>query len=179
MSEIIKLFKFFWPWQDQEQEKWLKEKSQTGLHLKKPNNLMGIYTFEKGEPQVFTYRLDFQSDLKNNKETYIQIFEDAGWEYLGESSWQYFRKPDQKETSNEIFTDNQSKIKKYERLVLYQSIFVVIFTMLFIVGGDLEGDLAWLSHLFTGFFIPSAILFIVSILTILDRIKNLKEEVND
>jgi hypothetical protein len=177
MSEIIIQFKFFWPWQDQEQEKWLEEKSQSGLHLKKPNNLIGIFTFETGEPESYTYRLDFQSDLKNDKDSYQQIFEDAGWEYLGESSWQYFRKPYQQGESNEIFTDNQSKINKYNRLVWYYGIILAILTAFFVVSGDIEGNLAWIQNLFIILFIPTAIITILGIVNYLKRIKNLKEEV--
>ncbi len=180
MREIIKQFKFFWPWQDQEQEKWLEEQSQSGLHLKKPNNLIGIYTFETGAPKSFTYRLDFQADLKDNNDSYIQLFEDAGWEYLGESSWQYFRKPNRAGDSNEIFTDNQSKIKKYERLVWYQGIILAILTAFFIDGGDLEGNLAWISqYLFTILYIPTAMIIILGIVNFLKRITNLKKEIND
>jgi len=179
MNEIKKQFKFFWPWQDQAQEKWLEEQSQSGYHLKEPNNLMGVYTFERGDPESYTYRLDFQSDLNRDKDAYFTLFEDAGWEYLGESSWQYFRKPYQAGTSNEIFSDNQSKIKKYERLVLYLSSFLAILTLLFIFGGDIEGDLAWLSFLFTVLFIPTALLFAVSIVKISTRIKILKEQIKN
>ena len=180
MCEIKKQFKFFWPWQDQEQENWLEDKSQFGLHLQKPNNLIGIYTFETGEPESYTYRLDFQSDLKDNNDSYIQLFEDAGWEYLGESSWQYFRKPYQQGTSNEIFSDNQSKIKKYERLVWYQGIILAIMTAFFIDGSDIEGNLEWISqYLFPLLFIPTAIITILSIMNLLKRIKSLKGEVKD
>ena len=179
MNELIRQFKFFWPWQDQAQEKWLEEQSQSGYHLEKPNTLLGVYTFKTGDPESYAYRLDFQSDLKNEPKAYIQIFEDAGWEYLGESSWQYFRKPYQEDSSHEIFSNNQSKIKKYKRLVLYLSTFLAILTLLFMIGGGIEGDLAWLSHFFTIIFVPTAIFFAVSILKITFRIKMLKAQIKD
>jgi hypothetical protein len=180
MSEIKKQFKFFWPWQDQKQEKWLEEQSKNGFHLKKPNNLIGIYTFETGAPEDFIYRLDFQSDLNDKNDAYIQLFEDAGWEYLGESSWQYFRKSFEEDANNEIFTDNQSKLSKYNRLVWYQGIILAVLTALFVDGGDLEGNIAWISqYLFPILYFPVAIISILSIVKILNRINDLKQEVKD
>jgi hypothetical protein len=70
------------------------------------------YTFEKGEPRNNFYRLDFLSNYKD-KENYLQLFEDAGWSHVGEyGSWQYFRKTALEGETPEIFTDNESKIKK-------------------------------------------------------------------
>ena len=118
MSKKIQKTKWFWPWQDQEEEKWLETQSQKGLHLVKPS-LFGRYTFEQGEHIHYIYRLDFHSDVQKDRDAYIQIFEDTGWEYLGEKSWQYFRKAFHEGEPTEIFTDTQSKIKKYERLLGY------------------------------------------------------------
>ena len=98
--------KWFWLWQDDIEEAWLEQMSQLGLHLKKAQ-IMAQYDFIQGQPEDFAYRLDFRDSLKRkNKEEYIHLFNDAGWEYLGEmGGWQYFRKPAQPGDDKEIFTD--------------------------------------------------------------------------
>lgn len=78
----------------------------------------GFYTFGKGEARHDVYQLDFFTDHKA-KADYLQLFMDAGWEYLGEmGSWQYFRKTALKGEVLEIFSDNKSKAKKYQRILL-------------------------------------------------------------
>lgn len=65
--------------------------AQDGWHFKSVTP-PGTYSFEQGEPRNVFYRLDFLIDAKA-KADYVQLFLDAGWEYLGEmGSWQYFRK---------------------------------------------------------------------------------------
>ncbi len=55
------------------------------------------------------------------------MFRDAGWEYIGEmSTWQYFRKEAKHEEINEIFTDVESKVAKYKRVLTYLGFFYII-----------------------------------------------------
>ena len=112
----LKLFRWFWAWDDDKEESWLREMAQQGWHLQSVA-LPGRYTFEQGEPKDFVYRLDYfteQKDIVN----YLQIFQDAGWEYVGEmNSWRYFRKEAAQGEALEIFSDNESKAKKYQRIL--------------------------------------------------------------
>ena len=109
--------KWFWAWQDDKQETWLEEMSRQGLHLQaiKP---FGRYVFEQGEPKDYSYRLDF--DKSSDKDSdYFQFIQDSGWERVAEvAGWQYWRKETAEGRTPEIFTDNESKIRKYERLIL-------------------------------------------------------------
>ena len=119
--------KWFWLWQDEKEEEWLRSMAQQGLHLKEIR-LLNRYVFEEGTPQDIVYRLDF---LTNNKDYpgYLQLFRDAGWEHVAvNGSWQYFRKPAAQGAAPEIFTDNASKIQKYQRLVAILVVFSVIFS---------------------------------------------------
>jgi hypothetical protein len=119
MKNQVTRFKWFWVWQDNAEEKWLEEMSRQGYHLTSVS-LPCIYTFTKAEPVNYAYRLDYRRFSNNEMEHYLQIFRDAGWEYLGEMSlWQYFRKKVKTGEANEIFTDNASKIAKYHRVLAY------------------------------------------------------------
>jgi len=177
MEEIIKKIKWFWPWQDQEEEQWLEEQSKAGLHLVKPG-LYGKYSFVVGEPKEYVYRLDFHSDIKD-KETYIQIFEDAGWEHLNGTTWQYFRKASKGDAPIEIFTDNESKIKKYERLLAYYGAFLLIYFSVFIAIIVPRVSKPWLNLLLTLAYVPLLSIFGISVIKISKRIKELKEGFKD
>jgi hypothetical protein len=132
-GNVMEISKWFWAWQDDKQESWLEEMSRQGLHLRaiKP---FGRYVFEKGQPRDFSYRLDF--DQSSGKDSdYFQFIRDAGWERVAEvAGWQYWRKETAEGRTSEIFTDNESKIRKYQRLILGLSspapaIFVIVLAM--------------------------------------------------
>jgi predicted phosphoadenosine phosphosulfate sulfurtransferase len=85
----IRKAKWFWPWQDEQEEAWLEQMSRQGLHLKQAH-IAAFYDFVQGSSQNYTYRLDFQDSLKpKNKDEYLRLFTDAGWEHLGQmGGWQ-------------------------------------------------------------------------------------------
>ncbi len=127
-GKLINKFKWFWAWQDDREETWLGEMSRQGLHLQHPV-FLGQYTFEQGEPREYAYRLDFVTNTKK-KEDYYQLFKDAGWEHIGElGGWQYWRKEVMDGQVPEIFTDNASKIQKYQRLMGFMVIFFPIYVV--------------------------------------------------
>lgn len=123
--ETLKKFHWFWAWNDEKEEAWLREMAQDGWHFKSvgfPSN----YVFESGPPIDMVYRLDYFVERKE-KENYIQMFQDANWEHLGElSGWQYFRQETKDGEVPEIYNDNASKALKYQRLLMYIVIFLPI-----------------------------------------------------
>ncbi|MFN2304162.1 MAG: DUF2812 domain-containing protein [Anaerolineales bacterium] len=177
MKEIINKRKWFWPWQDQEEEKWLETLSKNGLHLSKPG-LYGKYSFEVGQPKDYVYRLDFHSKIKDT-ETYIQLFEDSGWEHLGGTTWQYFRKVSKGNDLTEIFTDNQSKINKYERILAFYGGFLLIYFTLFIALIGPRQRIPWLNLALTLTYVPLLLICSISVIKISKRIKELKEGFKD
>jgi len=124
-TKPIRCTKWFWGWQDDKEEAWLEDMARLGLHLKNPG--FGSYVFTQGEPQEMVYRLDFLSDRKN-RASYLQLFQDAGWEHVCEmSGWQYWRKARSRTENDEIFTDSESKIQKYRRLSTYLLMILPVF----------------------------------------------------
>ena len=170
---VVRKSKFFMPWQDNLQEKWLEGMSRQGLHLKNINWSEG--EFIQGQPQNYVYRLDFQDALKQSKAEYLRFFSDAGWEHLGElEGWQYFRKLAQPADETEIYTDPGTKIQKYKRFLANQGMvwlaFAAFFAPLMIIMPFPEG-VTWLM---AGLFIFGSLYLTVIAVKVLERISQLK-----
>jgi hypothetical protein len=109
------IWKWFWTWQDEQEENWLASMARQGWHLKSIG-FPGIYTFESGDPRDDVYRLDYLKERKDFDQ-YLQLFQDAGWEHVADYNfWLYFRTRNAGATPPEIFTDTTSKILKYRRI---------------------------------------------------------------
>ena len=125
--------KWFWAWQDEKQEAWLEAMSREGLHLKRIK-AFGRYVFEVGQPRNYSYRMDFDQSSGKNSD-YFYLLHDAGWEHVAVvSGWQYWRKETNVGRTAELFTDIESKIKKYKRLLVSLSVpvpayFVIVLGM--------------------------------------------------
>ena len=129
---FIRKYRWFWVWQDEIEEAWLGEMSrEKGWHLACVE-WPGFYTFAVGEPRDYVYRLDYRTTPKREKPAYLQLFVDAGWAHVGElNNWQHFRKEARAGETPEIFTDRQSKIEKYRRLLAIFVVFVAIYPAVF------------------------------------------------
>ena len=113
----LKQSRWFWAWEDDKEEAWLREMANKGWHFVAMSGLVN-YTFTQGEPRDMVYRLDHMPNDKD-KVDYVQLFQDAGWEYAGQSfnGWQYFRKEAVKGEAPDIFSDNESKARKYRNIL--------------------------------------------------------------
>jgi hypothetical protein len=127
--------RWYWAWQDGREEAWLEEMSGKGWHLES-FCLPGVYIFRKGQPTKYVYRLDFQTSPMKDRKEYLQLFRDAGWDHLGNmAAWEYFRKEALPGEEPEIFTDPESKIQKYRRILGVLSIFLLALIILFLPTG--------------------------------------------
>ncbi len=147
--------------------------SQQGWHFKSisfPSN----YTFEKGAPTDYIYRLDYFIDRKETG-TYLQMFGDAGWDYMGEmSGWQYFRIESIGGEAPEIYSDNESKSKKYQRLMLYLVIFLPIYFQLIFATNRSESSLM---QALTMVMFAYMLLYSYAMVRLLHRIGQLKKKI--
>ena len=77
-----------------------------------------FYHFEKCDPEDVIYQLDYNPEGIENKEEYVQIFRDCGWEYLQDAcGYSYFRKKAaDMEGDEEIFCDDESRLQMLERV---------------------------------------------------------------
>jgi hypothetical protein len=174
-NKNIRKFRWFWAWQDEIEEAWLREMSRQGLHLAEVG-LPGFYTFENGETRDIVYRLDFYSTSKQEYEYYLQLFTDAGWEHVGQmSSWQYFRKAYQSGEADEIYTDVDSKIAKYKRLIGFLVILSPAWMTSFIIVISRESE-SIIYAIFTLFFVILMVIYAYAMLRIGLRIRELQKK---
>ena len=137
-ENAIRKIKWFWPWQDEKEEAWLRSMSQKGWHLSSIG-LPCIYKFRAGEPRDYVYRLDYQIHKKGDQQDYLRLFRDAGWEDLGQmSAWHYFRKEAKEGEALEIYTDVESKVAKYKRVLALLALYVVI--LIAVLSHNIWGD---------------------------------------
>jgi hypothetical protein len=118
------VFRAYWGWNDDKEERWLSRMARAGWHLTAPRGV--YYRFEKGDPADMIYRLDYQRPGKSGRQEYLNLFKDAGWEHAGEfGNWHYFRTAVGDGPVPEIHTDLESRIAKYRRLLGFSAIIMV------------------------------------------------------
>lgn len=79
----LKQFRWFWAWDDDKEEAWLREMANKGWHFVSISGL-GNHTFVQVQARDVVYRLDHMPNDKD-KVDYVQLFQDAGWDYAGQS----------------------------------------------------------------------------------------------
>lgn len=100
---------------------------------------LGTYHFEECQPEDVVYQLDYNEEAMKDKESYVQMFVDCGWEYLQEFvGYSYFRKPaTEMNGDEEIFSDEGSKAAMMERVLKARQIPLLI---LWFVLNSLSGE---------------------------------------
>lgn len=115
MSKLVRKFKLWFVWQDEEHQQWLQDMAAQGLHLRATNPFC-VHTFERGAPADMAYRWDVR--YLGPGEEYKQLFRDAGWELVTSTlGWQCWRKPRAAGASTEIFTQRADNAAKYLRVI--------------------------------------------------------------
>jgi hypothetical protein len=114
-----------------EEEDWLKEMCLKGWAFKK--FFLGFYTFEKCDPGKYNYQIDILDNWKGTKGDYKTFMEDTGVKVLSQWwRWVYL----QKKASDgpfEMYTDLESKITQYTRIMNFFKVFLVIEVICFFI----------------------------------------------
>jgi hypothetical protein len=169
----IHKFKWFWAWQDEQEEDWLSEMAANGYHLDEPV-FPCIYRFEVGEPAEIVYRLDYPQLKNRDRASYLQLFEDAGWEHTGDLlGWVYFRRALKEGEPIEIYSDAESKIHKYRRILAY---LIILLPIMVILRPDVEtGYFGNFGRIISGAYFFLMLLWAFSIINLIRRIDQLKK----
>lgn len=106
----------------EKEEKWLNEMAAKGLNL--ISYTFATYLFEEGTPGEYTYRIELLKELPSNPESeaYIRFMEESGIKCICTFwRWVYFQKKASDGEFN-LFSDYDSKIKHYSRILTLISI---------------------------------------------------------
>ena len=115
-KEKIRKFRFFAVWREGKEAHWLQSMSAKGWHLKHVSFLS--YVFEKGNPEDYTYALDFRIEVSTDMQEYLALIEDSGWQHIGcMGGWQYFRIATDMADGARIYSDVESLLGKYWRVL--------------------------------------------------------------
>ena len=159
-----KEWKYFTIFNHEKEEEYLRDQHKHGWKLVKVTGI-GTYHFEECEPEDVIYQLDFNQEEGVQKEEYLKMFSDCGWEYLLEfAGYSYFRKPVKDMVGEEeIFCDDASRLAMLERvykgrLLPLLIIFTACFMPQFIM--HMSSGRYFLSALFGSFLLVYAILFL-------------------
>lgn len=111
------IYKVFWAWNYEKEEKWLNEMSAKGFQLVR----VGIckYVFEEAARGEYVYKLELLENMPSHIESvkYIQFLEETGVEYMGSlNRWVYFRKK-KSEGAFELYSDIGSRQKHNQRII--------------------------------------------------------------
>lgn len=121
-----------------------------------------FYHFEKCRPEDVIYQLDYNPNGRMEKEEYIQMFTDCGWEYLQDYvGYSYFRKPvSEMAGEEEIFCDDASRLDMMKR-VFRRRIVPLIAIFLLVILPNLFIHRPILAPVWHAFFLGCFILYIV------------------
>ncbi len=112
-----KQFKYFTIMEYEKEEKYLQDMHCSGWKFVNVTGI-GTYRFQKCEPEDVIYQLDYNQEGLKNKDEYIRMFNDCGWEYIQDfAGYSYFRKPVSEMNGEEaIFCDDESRFAMMQRV---------------------------------------------------------------
>ena len=110
MNERKTVYKWFWVWDFEKEERWLNEMALAGWALVDVG--YARFTFEACEPGEYTVRLE----MHGYDAAYVEFMEQAVAHYIGRVlQWLYFRKRAE-DGAFDIFSDIDSRIAHIERI---------------------------------------------------------------
>lgn len=101
----------------EKEQEYLRQMHKSGWKLVSVTGFC-VYKFEKCTPEDVIYQLDYNQEGLANKDEYVKMFTDCGWEYIQDYvDFSYFRKPAaQTDGAEEIFCDDASRMQLVERI---------------------------------------------------------------
>ena len=88
------------------------------------------YTFEKCQPEQVAYQLDFYPMKKSDRDSYLQLFKDCGWEHITDfNGFSYFRKLSsgiESEAEFEIYNDTAGKLAMVKRILIMRMLPILL-----------------------------------------------------
>lgn len=180
MSEKMIRFKMFNVMQYDLEEDYLRKMHRQGYAF---DRISGFYRyhFKKAVPQDVVYKLDYPGSFASqaDKNDYLQLFKDAGWEYLGDyNHYTYFRKVVSPKENMEIFSDDDSKLRMIHRIILarvlpvFSLYLAIVVPEMFNIFEGADSPIRWAVHILYFILGVFCLLAFISILLAYIRLRN-------
>lgn len=157
-------FKYFTIFEWKKEEDYLRLQHKNGWKFIKVN-FIGMYHFEKCEPEDVIYQLDYNPEGRTHKDAYIQMFQDCGWDYIQDyAGYSYFKKAvSEKNGEEEIFCDDTSRLDMMKRVFKERMLpLVSIFFLIILPNIYLQSRIDTpLTHILTGTFIGLFLVYLI------------------
>ncbi|HEM3669869.1 TPA: DUF2812 domain-containing protein [Streptococcus suis] len=139
-----------------QQADYLSEMHQQGWKLVKISWLF-FYHFEKCQPEEVVYQVDFKESKNKDRENYLHMYEDYGWEFvISCQNFNIFRKP-AKMGDLELYGDRESKLVFVKTII--QRRFLLSLGLYFIlIGMNLNEHHDVFTLVFSAIYIPLVLL---------------------
>ncbi len=150
--ERKKQFKWFTIFEYDKEQYYLRMMHKSGWKFVKVT-VIGIYHFEKCTPEDVIYQLDYNQEGLKNKDEYVTMFNDCGWEYLQDFfGYSYFRKPvTDGNVNEEIFCDDESRLQMMERVFKGRMIPLLIIFLCCLMPNFIINLLSFKNYILAGF----------------------------
>lgn len=135
---------FFFLTDYEKEEVFLRKRALQGWRMEKSAGY--VYTFRRAEPEDIVYRIDFNSLRKEDRETYLQLYQDYGWTFLDENNdFAYFCKKADGTADDDLdlFSDGASKSEMLGRIFRRKMIPILILGVIYVLlmGYSVSGDI--------------------------------------
>ncbi len=170
------IFKYFFPWQYDEEQNWLEEMAKEGWLLQR----VGVgYHFRAAGPQNVIYRIDFVELGGKKLATYRKMFINSGWEYAASNlfGYQYYRIP-VKRFSTDIYSDDVPSRIEHLRRIRYSALILAAVSVVIITPYNQGTGYSYILGILLIFGIPAA-LYAWWAFHIIRKIKLLQREMDE
>ena len=138
-KRIIKL-RVYWFWQTSKELKWLEQMAAQGLQL--VSAIPFFYFFKQAEPEDVHYCHDYVRVKASERENYLQIFEDAGWQYVMRyGNWFYFKSKSEEKVYSDNYSDSLRSLSIIKNIFNVYAMALVASVASFAIGYAFDADL--------------------------------------
>lgn len=188
--ETKRYFRYFTIADYEREQKWLNAMSRSGWNFVRTNGF--IYTFEKGTPGEYIYKLDLPNESMTDVEVdaYYKFMEECGIEIVSSFKfWRYLRKKSADgpfDATNNTMTQLSMVNKAYGVATKTMNIIIVIFALVVLalnialsfVTGYVAGFISGIIHgIASSAFLVMAIIMVPIIQRLRSRMNELIDEI--
>lgn len=164
MKNIKTEFKYFTIPEWKKEQDYLRQQHKNGWKFSRVS-FIGLYHFEKCEPEDVVYQLDYNPEGIAHKDEYVQMFRDCGWEYMQDFfGYSYFRKPAlEMNGDEEIFCDDASRVDMMKRVFKGRMLpLLCIFFLIILPNIYMQSHMdTAVGHMLTGLFCILLVLYLM------------------